>query len=188
MGKTVKIKQLEKILSTKKRTIIFWCDEYSLHDHIFHSNGGNKYTEKAVFLLSLIKELKDSNLFSSSFISIYLKEFYRNNFELLPALPDFIKDIDLNLHTIFQVYKKGEILTSDITESSSNLISLLKLLEEYPDNEDLLIEIAEIYRKKEEFNNALKYYNILYQKPSSKYREISKIFIDIINNKTNSHR
>jgi len=186
MKNTIKIKQLEKILSTKKRTIIFWCDEYSLQEYIFHSNGGNKYTEKVVFLLSIIKELKDSNLFSSTFIAIYLQEFKKNNFESLPEIPEYLDDLDIKLNKLLDIYKKGQIIASDTYESNSNLRSLIKLLEEYPENEDIIIEVAEIYRKNKEFIEALKYYNLLYKKPLSKYREISKIFIEIINKKIGS--
>jgi len=178
MENTVKINTLIKILGVKKRTIIFWCDEFEIQDLIFHSNGGNKYSKLAVFVLTLIKILKDSSLFSSAFINLYIKELRALSFNSLPELPSYLDDLSNKLKQIYNKYKENRIF--EIDDSELNIIN--ELDKNNPKSDEMIIDMAEAFRKNAEYDKAYKCYELLYKKGNSKYSEISKIFMEIIKN------
>lgn len=192
--KNIKLNELQKAIGIKKRTLIFWTDEYGLNKYVIHHKSGNRYTEKAVFYIKLISMLKESSLFMSNFIKIYIDLLDKTG--KIPELPVYLKELEFSLLEIQQDFNNGCIIStlllpdqkelfsndSDSHAFKSRIEDLEKTLREKPENEDeILMEIAEIYRTKlSDYANALMYYHRITQDESSQYAEIARIFQEIL--------
>ncbi|MDD2716970.1 MAG: hypothetical protein PHW04_13855 [Candidatus Wallbacteria bacterium] len=191
--KIIRIDDLVTGLKLKKRTIIFWCEEYDLNQHIGHHQSGNSYNEKVVFYLLLVKELKESEFFSSKFIKKFITLLDQTG--SLPDLPSYLPELTIKLEKILFLYQKGkiqllvfsnpdEILNQEEMNSQFELrvAELQKKLTTHPENEDeILMEIAEIYRLKlQRYSEALTYYLKVVEIDSPKYKEVAKIFQEIL--------
>ncbi|MDD5091471.1 MAG: MerR family transcriptional regulator [Candidatus Wallbacteria bacterium] len=190
----IKINDLCKGMNLKKRTIVFWVDEYELGRHLQHNQAGNSYSDRAIYLLLTIKELKESDLFTSKFIKLFIKILDKSL--VLPELPSYLPDVTAKLMTLLQSYTEGHIrqhlIGCDSSAGKEEIDRILehirhlkkKLAHKSSPQEELLMEIAELYRLKlQNYTEALMYYLKLIESDSPKYKEVARIFYDILKDK-----
>lgn len=74
------------ILGVKRRTVIFWIEEFDLGDMFQHSNAGNSYGPEVIKLLYLIGRMKDTGWYTGRFIRRAIDELKVRGAFCLPEL------------------------------------------------------------------------------------------------------
>lgn len=174
MGYT--IKDIVNILGIKKRTVIFWCEEYGLYDFIEHNQSGNIYSDDALFYLKIIKLLKKSGFFSSNFIKKWIN-YYKCN-KKIPCFPEFLNELESELLVLLGKNKENK---NKMKKIEDEILKLEEKLKNNPDNEDIIMQLGETYRiYKGDKEKAKKYYKMLVDMKSSKFSTVAKLMIDVL--------
>lgn len=178
----MRIEDIEKAIGVKKRTIIFWLEEYQLGDLYHHSNGGNLYPVVIVDLLALICKLKSLNWYSSSFIKTAIAEIRKNGFSSLMNL-EFQVLAHQGIVSEFQdrldsIEPDTKALLIKAVESQKAVEKIPEIPEEKVDF-DALFAQADMANKSGDSLKAKELFQRLIC-PESPYSEIAKIVLEIL--------
>lgn len=171
-----RLEEIVKATGVKKRTLIFWTEEYGLSNMYKHSNAGNLYGRNVVELLLLIKKLKDTGWYSGDFIKQTIEEVKLRGIYCLAELT-FEK---ITLCDIASALLEEQKIP--VTETASVETVLENQQKSYVDDNvdfDEMMTEAEIYRQNGQNEKARELYERLSQKDSP-YHQVARIALTII--------